>query len=421
MRVLKRIVWHVSLFVFSIIFFTVFLFPAIVVGVWRRNKKKSSKPKAVFIGVQEIANNIGTLAGLLEENGIYVRRALPKEHKFYGTKPKNKSYFSAKMDVVKDTFFQVRHLPWVLFKSDQAWFIWYTSILPFNLDYILCLIAGVDLVVQHCGSDVRCNHLHDALFRKYTPGIMSGPYVRDRRLDMIRKFYRQSMAECFGKTISIRNQATFQKGQLGHFFFSQQKLIDGPRKPSGKPIIVHAPSDRSIKRTDVVLEAVALLKQKGYDFEFKLLEDMPNTQVIEILREADIAIDQPATWPARFAIEAAAASCAVVSGNHFSFIGRPSCPAIQFPDNATDLACSIERLLTDGSYRSSVMESSWFFWRDNYSPETCFENYLAVWNNTHQKFSALPDQKEVLLSAAQGVFEKLFILFFYFQACRNTK
>lgn len=407
--------------IYSLIIFVIFLFPAIFGGCLRKKKDRATEPKAVFIGLNEIANNIRSLSELLEENKIVVRKSIPSENKFYGEK--NSNYESLRSNIITVLYKYISpifHLPWILFKADQAWFIWHRSILPYNFDYILYSIARVDLVVQHCGDDVRCRHLHDALFNKYTPGITSGQHVRYRFFDMVQKYYRQSIAEFFGKTISIRNQATFQKSQLGHFFFSQKMLREKPRKPSEKTIIVHAPSDRSIKRTDIVLEAITRLKEKKYNFEFVLLEDMPNIQVIKILNETDIAVDQPGTWPARFAIEAAAASCAVVSGNHFSFIGKPSCPIIQFPGNVDDLTSSLEKLLLDKVYLSSVMEASWLFWRENYSPEVCMKNYLSVWNNTHQKFSALPDQKQLLLSATKGISERMFIRLFYFPARSDT-
>lgn len=55
--------------------------------------------------------------------------------------------------------------------------------------------------------------------------------------------------------------------------------------------IVHSPTDRFIKGTAEIMEAVEKVK-KVKDFEFVLLENMPRDEVINIKRTCHIAIDQ---------------------------------------------------------------------------------------------------------------------------------
>jgi glycosyltransferase involved in cell wall biosynthesis len=58
------------------------------------------------------------------------------------------------------------------------------------------------------------------------------------------------------------------------------------------PIVVHAPSVRSIKGTEHVLAAVEQLRREGIAFDFRLIEGLPNTELCQLLRDADIVVDQ---------------------------------------------------------------------------------------------------------------------------------
>ncbi|MBO8130391.1 MAG: glycosyltransferase [Candidatus Marinimicrobia bacterium] len=60
----------------------------------------------------------------------------------------------------------------------------------------------------------------------------------------------------------------------------------------GDPItIVHAPTNRKIKGTEFILEAISKLKKK-YRFNFIILENMPYPEVLKIKKKADLVIDQ---------------------------------------------------------------------------------------------------------------------------------
>jgi glycosyltransferase involved in cell wall biosynthesis len=72
-----------------------------------------------------------------------------------------------------------------------------------------------------------------------------------------------------------------------------------PRPPRATPIspqdpvrILHAPSDREIKGTKYLLDAVERLKAAGYPVELIMLEGVPHDQVAEFCGQADIAVDQ---------------------------------------------------------------------------------------------------------------------------------
>jgi len=56
--------------------------------------------------------------------------------------------------------------------------------------------------------------------------------------------------------------------------------------------ILHAPSDREIKGSKYLLDAIERLKSAGYPVELLMLEGVPHDQVAEYCGQADIAVDQ---------------------------------------------------------------------------------------------------------------------------------
>jgi glycosyltransferase involved in cell wall biosynthesis len=71
----------------------------------------------------------------------------------------------------------------------------------------------------------------------------------------------------------------------------------------GRPTIVHAPSDGSIKGTPKILDALQQLKNR-YDFDLILVEKKTHEEALALYRSADIAIDQIlAGWYGGFAVE----------------------------------------------------------------------------------------------------------------------
>jgi len=71
-----------------------------------------------------------------------------------------------------------------------------------------------------------------------------------------------------------------------------------------EPVLVHAPTHRAIKGTDLIVEAVARLKAEGLRFEFLLVEKMNQAEARRAYERADLAIDQLfAGWYGGFAVE----------------------------------------------------------------------------------------------------------------------
>lgn len=68
--------------------------------------------------------------------------------------------------------------------------------------------------------------------------------------------------------------------------------------------ILHAPSNPKVKGTEYVNKAIKQLQDEGYEIEYMLLQNIPNSEVIEYYKKADLVIDQLLVgWYGGFAVE----------------------------------------------------------------------------------------------------------------------
>jgi glycosyltransferase involved in cell wall biosynthesis len=58
------------------------------------------------------------------------------------------------------------------------------------------------------------------------------------------------------------------------------------------PVVLHAPTNRAVKGTTYVVEAVRRLHREGVDFEFLLVEGLSHREARRLYRRADLLVDQ---------------------------------------------------------------------------------------------------------------------------------
>ncbi|MCB0193894.1 MAG: hypothetical protein KDJ65_18230 [Anaerolineae bacterium] len=312
------------------------------------------------------------------------------------------------------------YLP-LIFKFDTFIFVWSITFLPLNLDLFLLRWLGKRVIIFNCGSEVRYRPIH---YRIDTE-VLSLPRFKDKAfeatfikssLSFLRTFYTQKVQEWSGcQIVSLRDQATFQKKDYFIFQLATQKVVDGPKKTNAVPLIIHAPSNRAIKGTEYVLAAIDMLKQEGLEFDFELIEGQDNAYVLSRLAAADIAVDEPGVWIAKFSSEALAASCVVIGGNNPRYMGfaRTDSPVIQFRPDTEYLARTLRRLILDQPERQAVMQASYAYWQNNYSPEAFVSYFEKLLIGQGETFAALPSHKKMLLKFAPKEYQKRLIWLFY--------
>jgi hypothetical protein len=177
--------------------------------------------------------------------------------------------------------------------------------------------------------------------------------------------------------------------------------------------ILHAPSDPEIKGTNFVNDAIQILKNKNLNFEFSILSNVSNREILNQLKDTDILIDQPSTWIGRLGMEACASGCCVIGGNQNKYIGIYDSPVIQFETNSANLAIQLENLINDIDFLQEKMNSCYAFWKNNYSYESFTIYFNQIINNEAPTFKPLPNHKTLLIFGAENFFQKLLIKSFY--------
>jgi glycosyltransferase involved in cell wall biosynthesis len=65
-----------------------------------------------------------------------------------------------------------------------------------------------------------------------------------------------------------------------------------PAKPSPRVKVVHTPTRRGFKGTDLIVEAVEILRRTRNDFDFEIVEGLGYDAYIQRMADADVVIDQ---------------------------------------------------------------------------------------------------------------------------------
>jgi glycosyltransferase involved in cell wall biosynthesis len=116
--------------------------------------------------------------------------------------------------------------------------------------------------------------------------------------------------------LPLADRVFFLNPELGHFVpgatFMPYCSVDVEAfepvwpKTTGLPVLMHAPSNESIKGSAIIIEAVARLK-KRIPLEFVLVKGVPYQEALKLYQRADLIIDQLLVgWYGGFAVEAMA-------------------------------------------------------------------------------------------------------------------
>lgn len=120
------------------------------------------------------------------------------------------------------------------------------------------------------------------------------------------------------------------------------------------PIVIHAPSKRSFKGTNRILSSVEQLKSEGLQFDFRLLENLPNEQVKNELKEADIVVDQIfLSGVGMLGTEALAYGCALASKNKAE-LGLKFNPPSWYIDDSENLTEDLRNLILNRAKRKEI-------------------------------------------------------------------
>ncbi|MEK7450116.1 MAG: glycosyltransferase [Planctomycetota bacterium] len=189
----------------------------------------------------------------------------------------------------------LRFLPRLIsipFKYNVFQFYFDLSLIPGSFDLPFLKMLGKKVFFWFCGCDVRnpqmvlkkyrYNGCRECSSRRCSPFRSS--VIRMARWYADKIFYTTPDLAEF-----LPPEAIWLPVPVDLLQWSYQKtLLTGKNKIK----IAHAPTDRLIKGTGYLLQAIDLLKKKGYDVEPVLIENMPYEEVRKAAGSADLAVDQ---------------------------------------------------------------------------------------------------------------------------------
>lgn len=160
--------------------------------------------------------------------------------------------------------------------------------LPAFWDLPLYRILGKRVFFTFHGSDIRIRRIHEQVnpwsYYKY-----SDIPADDDRTEKVIEVCRAYADGLFVVSVDYR-----------HFVPEAEvmprviDLADWPEQPPDQrpsPVVLHVPSRRGTKGTDLILAALDRLRQAGVAFDLQLLEGVPHEQAKRAIQAADIVVD----------------------------------------------------------------------------------------------------------------------------------
>ena len=307
------------------------------------------KPR-IFIGLMNIASQLGDFKNAFEELGCTVSIGVIQksgnniiqeknyDYVFLPSAPKSLCHIPIPQNKINHYILATRRLvvnyrriPSEIIKNHDVFIFIWSSFDRYFRDYQRLAEMGKKVVVIFCGDDARWPAGVNQEFALLGKPLL--PYHGKHRSFLGRQIHVNGynltlsglkkhleairQAEKHAHVIfSKREQAQLQLRPFYHFTMNVpvKQIPYRTEQRAECPIVVHAPSNPAIKGTQYVMEAFERLRSEGIAFQAEIIQNIPNTQALEIYRNSDIVIDQLLIpGGGKLASEALAAGCVVLS------------------------------------------------------------------------------------------------------------
>jgi glycosyltransferase involved in cell wall biosynthesis len=205
----------------------------------------------------------------------------------------------------KNNPFKWFYSKWQYRKQLKKWIYWadvlhysFTTGLPNGADLKWARKLKKPIIIEWVGSDIR-NPDFLKKINPYYKDVFENGYEyahvesQERSLKIQKLFAKYKAVPVFFPEMKLYiNQSLFEKSYLLYQRINIKSFIpEYPSVSNRRPVIVHSPSAKIAKGTNILLPIIEFLK-KDFDFEFILLHDLERERVLETLKSADIFIDQ---------------------------------------------------------------------------------------------------------------------------------
>ena len=331
----------------------------------------------IFIGTEEIASILTNLSVGFNELGHTVTTYVTAKNEFYARDkydivrgrllysmfrydrkkiPVRITDYLGRIDeIITSQYLKYKNRK-LIDTHDVFIFLW-RPWLPESYLFPLLKKLNKKIICLHVGSDVR----HISAFEQQYKIDTSG-WEHSFHLDSLEhKIQKIRYHELYADLIySVPDQAGLYLRSYNHIWvpMAENRNIVYNIPARKIPVIIHAPSRSGIKGTDIVTSTLNQLKNEGYEFEYKLIQNLPNEELLKLLTEADILCDELFLHgPGVLSAEAMAAGCAVATRClNIKPFQPPVCSIT--PEN---LAGKLKLLITDVDYRISLAKAGKIF------------------------------------------------------------
>lgn len=328
----------------------------------------------IFIGLTEIAGIAANYAKGFRELGHETYVVLTQKNKYYEDPIydlilsrsgfNSSAGFAYWWDLFKRKARLANLFPGILDRFDVFVFLWGTSFLPYSLDYFFIKNAGRKMVSTFWGSEIRYGA---ALYQEMKIlGVA----------DEIKPFLDLLRTSSHASTYSKKKRVVDSAERFADLILSQPgygqlqtrpymranvpidlRLLQFQIPDRKVPLILHIPSNRGVKGTEYILETIRNLHTEGLNFDFRLVENMPNEGVRKLLGDADIVIDELFSETVGVLSAEAMASGTVVLVRYMpEYAAVPSgCPAVNVTKDT--LMDKLREVIVDRKLRRQLAEA----------------------------------------------------------------
>jgi|GEM_PF-2032493 len=184
------------------------------------------------------------------------------------------------------------------------------TLLPFLADIIILKLLKKKIIFHFRGSDARPN--------KYLLDTYENNTLKERILTLYNR-YRVAVTSKICDQIYVATpdlKCLFRRKVIYiPYIMDTNKYIAKKARPYHRTVnIIHAPTNRRIKGSDIVIDTIIKIKKRGYEFNFQLIENLEHSKIQAIINKSDIVIDQLLVgWYGYFAAEAVLSGKTVLS------------------------------------------------------------------------------------------------------------
>lgn len=224
--------------------------------------------------------------------------------------------------------------------------IHYRAILPNQFDATLFKDFDKKVIFHFSGCDIRLSCPHP-LCQK----------IKDKKIKLIEiaKKITDSIIVYNPDLLEFVPEATFIPYAID---LNEWKSEKGEHKHNDEITILHAPTDRFIKGTKFILNAINQLKKEGYKIKLLLIENVPRNKVKNYYAQSDIVVDQLVLgWYGTFAGECMALGkpvCANIREDVLKY--AKGCPVVNI--NKENIVDKLRLLIENEKLRESIGKKS---------------------------------------------------------------